>query len=158
MLKWLWLSVLVIALDQGTKYLAATQLTFAIPEPVFSGFSLLLLHNTGAAFSFLSDADGWQRWFFIGLASVVSIVLLVWIKRLSENERWTAIALAMILGGAIGNVIDRVMHGYVIDFLDFYYDKWHWPAFNLADSAISLGAAILIIHGLFSARQGEGVK
>lgn len=158
MLRWSWLSVLVIALDQVSKYLAATKLTFAIPEPVFPGFSLLLLHNTGAAFSFLSDAAGWQRWFFIALALVVSAVILAWLKRLSDNERWTAVALAMILGGALGNVIDRMVHGYVIDFLDFYYDTWHWPAFNLADSAITVGAAILIIHGLFSTQHKDALR
>lgn len=149
MLKWLWLSLLVIVLDQVSKQLAENFLLMYQPIAVLPGFNLTLSHNEGAAFSFLSTAGGWQRWFFTVLALVVSAVLIVWLKRLNRDEKWIAFALAMILGGAIGNVIDRILFGYVIDFLDVFYDVYHWPTFNLADSAITLGVTILIIDSLF---------
>ena len=153
MLKWLWLSGLVIMLDQVTKYAADRLLTFRSPVTVIPDFfNFTLAYNEGAAFSFLSDAGGWQRWFFTALAMIVSLVLVFWIKNLSRQERWTAAALALILGGAMGNLIDRVIHGHVIDFIQWYYDKFYWPSFNIADSAISLGAAILITQTLFGKR------
>ena len=108
-------------------------------------FNITLAYNHGAAFSFLASESGWQRWFFTGLAVVVSIVLLVWLKRLKTDAKLEAISLALILGGALGNVIDRVVHGYVIDFIDVYYGTYHWPAFNVADSAICIGAILLIL-------------
>lgn len=144
-LRWLWLSVLVIALDLGTKALATAMLTYAEPVAVMPMFNLTLLHNTGAAFSFLAGADGWQRWFFVALAVVVSVVLVIWLKGLKREETWTAIAIALILGGAIGNVYDRVVHGYVVDFLHVYWQNWHFPAFNLADTAITIGAGMMIL-------------
>jgi len=144
-LKWLWLAVLVLVLDLGTKALATTTLTYANPVPVLPSFNLTLLHNTGAAFSFLANADGWQRWFFVALALVVSVVLVTWLRKLKANETWTAIAIVLILGGALGNVYDRVVHGYVVDFLHFYWQDWHFPAFNLADTAITIGAAMMIL-------------
>ena len=104
------------------------------------------MHNTGAAFSFLSDAGGWQRWFFAVLAAIVSIVIALWMARLKKHEMMLGIALALILGGAIGNLIDRIAYGYVIDFLDVYYQSWHWPVFNVADSAITLGVILLILE------------
>ena len=149
MIKYLWISVLVIVLDQITKYIASSQLDYAVPVSVISMFNFTLLHNTGAAFSFLSDAGGWQRWFFIVLALAISVVLFVWLLRLKPHEKWIAVSLTLILGGALGNVIDRSLYGYVIDFLDVYYDTWHWPAFNIADSAITIGAVVLILEGLF---------
>jgi signal peptidase II len=144
-LKWLWLAVLVIVLDLGTKAMATAMLTYGDPVPVVPMFNLTLLHNTGAAFSFLAQADGWQRWFFVTLALVVSCVLVVWLRKLQPQETWTAVAIVLILGGALGNVYDRVVHGYVVDFLHFYWQDWHFPAFNLADTAITIGAAMMII-------------
>jgi len=150
MLNWLWLSSLVIMLDQITKLAADKLLTLHLPVPVIPNFfNLTLAYNKGAAFSFLNDAGGWQRWFFTVLAMAVSVVLIFWIKNLSQRERWTAAALALILGGAIGNVIDRIIYGHVIDFIQWYYGRFYWPSFNIADSAITVGATILIIQTLF---------
>jgi len=143
-LKWLWLAVLVVAIDLGTKAIASAMLTYGNPVPVIPMFNLTLLHNTGAAFSFLAGAAGWQRWFFITLAVVVSAVLIVWLRKLQRYETWTAIAIVLILGGAIGNVYDRVVHGYVVDFIHVYWRNWHFPAFNLADTAITLGALMMV--------------
>jgi len=150
MLKWLWLSVVVIALDQLTKYLVSDSLRLFESIPLLPSLNLVLAHNTGAAFSFLSDAGGWQRWFFVALAIGVSVVLVVWISRLKQHESRLAVALSLVLGGALGNVWDRIVHGYVVDFIDVYYGDWHWPAFNVADAAICVGAALLIIDALFN--------
>ena len=147
-----WLSGSVIVLDQVTKFLAETLLTFHQPVPVLPSFNLLLTYNTGAAFSFLAGAGGWQRWFFLGLGLLVSIGLIVWLRRLKPTETRLAAALALILGGAIGNLIDRAWLGQVIDFIQLYYQHWYWPAFNLADSAITVGAALLVLDSLWSGR------
>jgi signal peptidase II len=141
---WLILSVTVIVVDQLTKWLAEAYLVPYQPVPVIPMFNLTLAYNTGAAFSFLSDAGGWQRWFFISLTLVVIAVLFSWLWRMRAEERLHAISISMILGGAIGNLIDRVWLGHVIDFLDVYYDVHHWPIFNIADSAITLGVMLLI--------------
>jgi signal peptidase II len=106
------------------------------------------VYNPGAAFSFLSDASGWQRWFFVGLTLFVSLVLIAWLRRLQAGQERLALALALILGGAAGNLIDRVVYGYVIDFIDLYYGDFHWPVFNVADSAITLGAGLLVLDTL----------
>ncbi len=143
--KWFSLSALIIIVDQITKYAASSMLLMHEPVAVLPFFNFTLMHNTGAAFSFLADQGGWQRWFFAVLALVVSIVLAVWLYRLKTHEKWLAMALSLVLGGAIGNLIDRVYYGYVIDFIDVYYNAWHWPAFNIADSAISVGAVMLVI-------------
>ena len=148
MLKWIWLAVVVVILDQLTKYIASTSLVLYKPVAVMPMFNWTLMHNTGAAFSFLHDAGGWQRWFFAVLAIIVSIVIVLWIKRLNQHEKWQAAALALILGGAIGNVVDRVWLGYVVDFIQVYYQQWYWPAFNIADSAISIGVVMIIIESI----------
>ncbi len=144
MLKWLWLSLLAVVLDQGSKLAIAGSMQLYQSIPVMPYFNLTYVHNTGAAFSFLSEAGGWQRWFFAGLALVISIVIAVWLTRLKQHETLLAVALSLVLGGAIGNLIDRLAYGYVIDFLDVYYQTWHWPAFNIADSAITLGVILML--------------
>lgn len=148
-LKWAWLSVLVALADQGLKALAVKHLVLNTPLPQFPGFNLTLVYNTGAAFSFLKDAGGWQRWFFVVVGIAISAVILTWLAKLPAHRRWLACALALILGGAAGNLWDRIALGYVIDFIDVYYQAWHWPAFNLADSAITVGAIMLIIDAFF---------
>ena len=145
--------MLVIVLDQFTKFLASHFLQVHVPVELLPGLSLTLMHNTGAAFSFLSKAGGWQRWFFIVLTAVVSIVIVIWLIKLSRSQRWVACALALILGGALGNLYDRILLGYVVDFIDAYYRNYHWPAFNIADSAITCGAVMLIIDAVFFNRK-----
>lgn len=151
MLKCLWISVVVLIADQVSKVIADSSLILHSPVPVLPGyFDWMLAYNEGAAFSFLAGAGGWQRWFFTALAAVVSIVLIVWIKKLESHERYTAVSLALILGGALGNLIDRVLYGHVIDFIQVYFGSYAYPAFNIADSAIFIGAAMLIIQALFA--------
>ncbi|MBF0219961.1 MAG: signal peptidase II [Gammaproteobacteria bacterium] len=149
MLRWLWLSLAVLVIDQITKQLADALLTYMQPVALLPLFNFTLMYNSGAAFSFLSDAGGWQRWFFTAIALTVSTALVIWITRLQRQQWPLAMALALILGGAIGNLIDRLIFGHVIDFIDIYYQQWHWPAFNVADAAISIGAALLLIDTLF---------
>jgi len=146
MLKWLGLSLLVVILDQVSKLAIAGSMQLYQSIPIMPFFKLTYVHNTGAAFSFLSEAGGWQRWFFAGLAFVISIVIAVWLARLKQHETLLAVALSLVLGGAIGNLIDRLAYGYVIDFLDVYYRTWHWPAFNIADSAITLGVILMLVE------------
>jgi signal peptidase II len=144
MVKWLWLSLLTLILDQGSKLAIDKSMQLYQSIPVMPYFNLTYVHNTGAAFSFLSEAGGWQRWFFAGLALVISVVITIWLVRLKSHETLLAVALALVLGGAVGNLIDRLAYGYVIDFLDVYYQDWHWPAFNIADSAITLGVILML--------------
>jgi signal peptidase II len=148
MLKWLWLSLLVIVLDQLSKYVVSDFLRLYETVAVLPFFSITLLHNPGAAFSFLASAGGWQHWLFTFIALVVSVAIIVWLRRLPAADKWQAAALSLILGGALGNVIDRLRLGYVVDFLDLYFQKWHWPPFNVADSAITVGVAILLMATL----------
>lgn len=151
MLKWLWLAVLSLGLDQASKI--AIDKSFQLYESIAiipSFFNLTYVHNTGAAFSFLSEAGGWQRWFFAALAIVMSVIMSIWLTRLKEHETLLAVALSLILGGAIGNLIDRLFYGYVIDFLDVYYGTYHWPAFNIADSAITIGVGLMLIDSFKS--------
>lgn len=153
---WLALSVFVFVADQLSKWAAQRFLDPAGSTEVIPGFfALRLAHNTGAAFSLLADAGGWQRGFFVILGLAVSVGIVWWLLRLEARERWTALGLSLVLGGALGNVIDRVRLGYVIDFLDVYYGRWHWPTFNLADSAITVGAVILVLTEVFRKTPGE---
>ena len=145
MLKWLWLSTLVLVLDQASKLAIDSHMQLFESIGLLPSFNLTYVHNTGAAFSFLSQAGGWQRWLFAALAIVISSIIAIWLARLSRQQTWLAAALALILGGAIGNLIDRLLYGYVIDFLDVYYQNWHWPAFNIADSAICVGVALMLL-------------
>lgn len=150
MQKWLWLAALVLVIDQITKRMVDTSLKLYESIPVLPSFSLTYLRNQGAAFSFLSSAGGWQRWFFIGLAVIASILICFWIRQIPSERKLEASAWALVLGGAIGNLIDRVLYGYVIDFLDVYYGDWHWPAFNVADSAITVGVVLLLLESFRS--------
>lgn len=153
MLKWLWLSAVVIVLDQVSKAVAVAGLVQGQPVSIFPSLNLTLMYNRGAAFSFLSSADGWQRWLFAGIAIVVSMIIIGWLRKLDTSARWQAAALALILGGALGNLWDRLVLGHVVDFIDVYYGQSHWPAFNIADSAISVGAVMLVIDALRGRRQ-----
>lgn len=153
MLIWLWLSVLVIVLDQLSKRVVDTSMHLYQTIELLPYFQLTYLRNQGAAFSFLSGAGGWQRWFFIGLAVIASILICYWMKSLERTQRREAIAWALILGGALGNLIDRILYGYVIDFLDVFYGNWHWPAFNVADSAITVGVVLLLADSFWPGRQ-----
>jgi signal peptidase II len=145
MLIWRWLSALGIVIDQITKRVVDSTMQLYQSIELIPYFQLTYMRNQGAAFSFLSGAGGWQRWFFIGLAVIASVFICVWLKELNRSQRWEAIAWSLVLGGALGNLIDRILYGYVIDFLDAYIGDWHWPAFNVADSAITLGVAMLLL-------------
>ena len=156
-LVWLLLSALVIAFDQFTKTIALRELQPLVAHPVIPGLlNWTLAFNSGAAFSFLAGADGWQRWVFTALAIGVSLVLVFWLRRTSRRDWRNAAPLALIIGGALGNLIDRLRAGVVTDFIQVYYRDWSWPAFNIADSAISIAAVMLIVFGLaFGKRAGE---
>ena len=144
MLKYLFITSLVIFFDQVSKWLMMSWLSLYETVVIMPYFNLTMAHNEGAAFSFLAQAGGWQRWFFIGLALIISVVLFVWLAKLKSTEKLEAISLSLILGGAIGNVIDRISYGYVVDFIDLYIGHNHWPVFNIADSAICIGAILLV--------------
>lgn len=150
-----WIAVVVIVLDQLTKYWAVTNLTFAQPVPVIDHLNWTLAYNYGAAFSFLADMGGWQVWFFAGLAFIVSTVLLVWLSRLPKVLNVEVWGINLILGGAIGNVIDRILEGRVTDFIDFYIGTWHYATFNVADIAISVGAGLIILSELWLKPRAE---
>ncbi|WP_428771512.1 signal peptidase II [Vibrio sp.] len=147
--RWLWLAVLIFLADIGIKFVVMNNMGFGWQNriEVLPFFNLLYVHNYGAAFSFLSDQAGWQRWLFTGIAFVVSGMLIYWMRKLPSSDKWNNIAYAAIIGGAVGNVFDRLVHGFVVDYLDFYWGNYHWPAFNLADSAIFIGAAMIILDG-----------
>jgi len=166
MKKWLSITAIIVLLDHITKYYASAELAMHKPVAVFPMLNFYLAHNEGAAFSFLSTAGGWQRWFFTIIALVISIVLVFWLRRIKPHEKIQGMALSCILAGAIGNLIDRVMHGYVVDFIQFYYNaasclpmfsqagtRCYWPAFNIADSAISIGVALLIYDSVREYKQ-----
>lgn len=153
-LRWLWLTGVVLALDQLTKVWVSASFSLYERINVLPLLDITRVHNRGAAFSFLSSASGWQRWFFAALALAVSVMIVVWLRRLAPGQHRLAAGLALVLGGALGNLWDRLLHGYVVDFIDVYYQDWHWPAFNLADSAITIGAALLILDALAARRRG----
>ena len=144
-LRWLWISLIVIILDQATKLIAEAQLTPHQPVNLFPYFDWYLTYNTGAAFSFLADAGGWQRWLFTVIAIVISIVIVQWVRKLPAEDTLTAASLCLILGGAIGNQIDRVYHGHVNDYIQVRLGSYPIPAINIADASISVGAALLIL-------------
>ena len=161
-MKWLWLSALTVILDQLTKMFAEAELILHRPVAIFPSFNLTLMYNRGAAFSFLSDAGGWQRIFFVILSTAISIFLLFWLKQISKDERQRGnqllqIAIAFILGGAIGNLIDRAMTGAVVDFIQLYYSTYYFPAFNIADSAITVGAALLILDMFLESKRDKTI-
>jgi len=151
---WLGIAALVILIDQITKVLVVGMLQLGDSHRVTSFFNLVRWHNPGAAFSFLHDAGGWQRWLFVGLGAVAA-VFIVWMLRSHGGQRLFSWALALILGGAIGNVIDRLVHGYVVDFISVHYGAWTFPAFNVADSAITVGAGLLILDELLRVRRSR---
>jgi signal peptidase II len=153
---WVWLGIaaLILIADQFTKVLMVSTYQLGEGFPVTEFFNIVRVHNEGAAFSFLATAGGWQRWFFTGLG-VVATLFMVWMLHKHPSQKLFGLAIACILGGAIGNVIDRVMYGYVVDFLDFHYAGIHFPAFNVADCGISVGAALLILDEVLRVRQGN---
>jgi signal peptidase II len=154
LLRWLSLSALVVVLDQWTKWIAVAHLSYGERIPVIAGyFDWTMAHNTGVAFSMFADGAAWQRWGLSGFAVVVSIGFAIALARLQRHERWSALAFALVIGGAVGNVIDRTRLGHVIDFILWYWRDYHWPAFNIADSAIVCGAAVLILFGWRDAKK-----
>jgi signal peptidase II len=155
---WYGLALVLIVLDQYTKGLASGNLDYGRPVEVFSWFNLTLQHNSGAAFSFLSDAGGWQRYFFSIIAAVISVVLVIWLFRLQDKQWLLALSLALILGGALGNLWDRLALGYVVDFISVHYGGRYFPAFNIADSAISVGAACMLLESFLSKEDGADAQ
>jgi signal peptidase II len=159
-MKWLWLSALTVVLDQLTKKIAEAELLLHEPIAILPSFNFTLMYNKGAAFSFLSDAGGWQRIFFVALSTIISIFLFFWLKQIcsddkQKNNQLLQIAIALILGGAIGNLIDRAMTGAVVDFIQLYYSTYYFPAFNIADSAITVGAGLLILDMFMESKRSS---
>ena len=159
-MKWLWLSAITVVLDQLTKKIAEAELLLHQPVAIFPGFNFTLMYNKGAAFSFLSDAGGWQRILFVTLSTVISIFLFFWLRQISRDEKQQdnkilPLAICLVLGGAIGNLIDRALTGEVVDFIQVYYSTYYFPAFNIADSAISVGAAFLILDIILESKRNK---
>lgn len=152
MLQWLGLALIIVIADQFTKVLIVGYYQLGDSSYVTSFFNIVRAHNSGAAFSFLAGGSGWQRWFFT-VIGLLATVLIVWLLRSHGGQKLFAFALSCVLGGAIGNVIDRLLYGYVVDFLDFHWQSWHFPAFNVADSAITVGATCLILDELLRVRR-----
>ncbi|HEX4300029.1 MAG TPA: signal peptidase II [Gammaproteobacteria bacterium] len=156
---WLGLSLAVILLDQLSKWFVAAHMHVYETIYVLPVFNVALLHNTGAAFSMLAGQPGWQRWFFVVLALVIAGLIVAWLWRMPAGAgHWLAAGLALVAGGAVGNVWDRLVQGYVVDFMQFHWQGWFFPAFNVADSAITVGAIMLILDGLFQQRRIRAVK
>ena len=157
-LAWLWLSAFIVVADQATKWMIVSSFELFERVQVWPVFGITRLHNPGAAFSFLASAGGWQRWFFIAVAFAVTALVVVWLKRMPrQGHHWLAASLTLIVGGAVGNVIDRVWHGYVVDFLSFHWNHWFFPAFNVADAAITVGAVILLVESFFDGRRKKKI-
>ncbi|MGV0960910.1 MAG: signal peptidase II [Limnohabitans sp.] len=154
LMLWLGIALLVLLIDQFTKVLVLGAFHLGDSTSITSFFNLVRVHNHGAAFSFLAAAGGWQRWFFTGIG-VVAALFMLWMLRSHAGQTLFCLAISLILGGAVGNVIDRLLHGYVVDFLDFFWGHWHFPAFNIADSAITLGAGLLILDEILRVRRGR---
>ena len=152
LLPWLGLALLLLIADQFTKVLILGYYKLGDATYITSFFNIVRVHNTGAAFSFLASAAGWQRWFFTTIG-IVAAVFIIWMLKSHPGQKLFSFALSCILGGAIGNVVDRLLHGYVVDFLDFHYGTWHFPAFNIADAAISIGAVCLILDEIRRVRR-----
>ena len=152
MLPWLGLALIIFIADQFTKVLILGYYQLGDATYVTSFFNVVRVHNSGAAFSFLANAGGWQRWFFTGIG-IAATIFIVWMLRAHAGQKLFSFALSCILGGAVGNVVDRMMHGYVVDFLDFHYAGWHFPAFNIADAAITIGAVCLILDEVLRVRK-----
>lgn len=159
-LPWLALAALLVGIDQWSKVLVTEMLQYGRPRPVFPGLNLTLLHNPGAAFSLFADGSGWQRWFFTAIAVAVSAWIIMTLRSQVAGARWMPIALMLVLGGALGNLWDRLALGYVVDFIQACHGDWCFPAFNIADSAITVGAAMLVLETLFERKPstpGAGV-
>ncbi len=154
LMHWLAIALVIVLVDQFTKLLIVGSMQLGESTPVTTFFNIVRAHNSGAAFSFLADASGWQRWFFTGLGAVASVVMVV-LLRSHASEKLFCFAISCVLGGAVGNVIDRVLYGYVVDFLDFHWMAMHFPAFNAADSAITLGASCLILDEILRVRRSR---
>ena len=155
-LPWVWLSVALVLADQIVKFFIVANIRPYTEHSVIPGFKLTLAYNTGAAFSFLNSQSGWQVWFFAVIAIIVCVVIVAWLQRLKASQVWLCIALACILGGAIGNLVDRLTVGYVIDYSLVYAGNWHWPAFNVADSAVCVGAVMLVIDIFLKKKRRHG--
>uniref|UniRef100_A0A3B0M2B4 Lipoprotein signal peptidase n=1 Tax=Arsenophonus endosymbiont of Trialeurodes vaporariorum TaxID=235567 RepID=A0A3B0M2B4_9GAMM len=149
-LRWLWLTVVILIVDLGSKQLILNNFQLYELIPLMPYFNLAYAQNPGAAFSFLADKGGWQRWFFALVAIVICVVLIVMMYRQSVNKKLSNIAYALVIDGALGNLCDRLVHGFVVDFIDFYVGDWHWPTFNIADMAIFLGATLIILDSFIN--------
>lgn len=152
-LPWLWLSAVIIVIDQLSKYWATTHLTYQEPQPLVSFLNFNLAYNPGAAFSFLGNAGGWQVYLFLGISLLVSIFLIIWLSRIPRQMVWLATGLSLIIGGALGNFIDRLRLSYVIDFIDFHIKTWHFDTFNIADASITVGAFFLIFSLIYQPKK-----
>ncbi|WP_298442507.1 signal peptidase II [uncultured Ferrimonas sp.] len=156
--SWLWLAVVALLVDQATKLYVAASFEYGVRLPFLPSLNLTYVHNPGAAFSFLADAGGWQRWGFAVFALIVTVALTLMMRAENKQKKMINISYALIISGAIGNMIDRLAYGYVIDFIDFYVGNWHWPAFNIADTAICIGAALMILDSMLQPKPSKEAK
>lgn len=154
-LLWIWVAVVLIALDLWSKFYVMNHFALYQPVSIMQFFNLMYAQNPGAAFGFLGDHDGWQRWFFTAIAFSISAVLLFFMRKTPKTHRVVNIAYALVIGGALGNLFDRLVHGFVVDFIDFYVGDWHFATFNIADIGICVGAALIVLDGLFTKKQDE---